>query len=395
MTRRFSGCVLLALLSFGGPLAFAQAPEPIPDDRRIPVGKPVPRVRDVLPEQKDAVPDNKPPPATKPLTNREAVDALTPADLSHFLPLLKEHYIVGSKLTDEEISRATVQGVLERVAPGARILEAPAITAAEASPFRSETVNGNVGYLRLGAISPANISELDATLQKFAAAPPTALVIDLRATPAGSEFERAAEVCRRFCPKGKVLFSVKKPNVRQELILTSKEEPRYRGLLVVLVDRDAAGAAEVVAAVLRAHVNAMVIGQTTKGEAVEFSDLPLPSGRVLRIAVAEVALPENVTVFPGGVKPDLAVEVSRETNEAVLKAGLEKGVSELVTETERLKMNEAALVAGTNPELEAYQLAQRARGEKVKPPLRDVVLQRALDFITTISIYESKPGRGK
>jgi hypothetical protein len=54
-------------------------------------------------------------------------------------------------------------------------------------------------------------------------------------------------------------------------------------------------------------------------------------------------------------------------------------------------MNEAALVAGTNPELDAIQATQKAKGEKPKAALRDAVLQRAVDFITTIAIYERKP----
>jgi C-terminal processing protease CtpA/Prc len=228
-------------------------------------------------------------------------------------------------------------------------------------------------------------------LQKFTESKLGALVLDLRATPPGSEFEQTAEVCKRFCPKGKVLFSVKKPNIRQEQILTSKDEPKYRGIFVVLVDANTAGNAEVIAAVLRTHVKALIVGQQTRGEAVEFAEFPLATGKVIRIAVAEVALPENVSVFPGGVKPDLPVAVSQEMTDKLLVQELEKGVSEFVFETERPRMNEAALVAGTNPELDAIQATQKGKGEKSPALLRDEVLQRAVDFITTIAIYERKP----
>ena len=117
--------------------------------------------------------------------------------------------------------------------------------------------------------------------------------------------------------------------------------------------------------------------------------MPLPSGQRLRIAVAEVALPENVSVFPGGVKPDVPVDVPQTTTAAVLKAALDGGVAPLVVETERARMNEAALVAGTNPELDAVQAAARAKGEKPKTALRDAVLQRALDALATIALFES------
>ncbi len=323
---------------------------------------------------------------------REAIDALSDADLAQFLPLLRENYVDPKKLGDAEISRATVQGLLDRLGPGAAILQASAVGPPIAVPFRSELIEERVGYLRLGSPTSANVGELDAALQSFSGKA-VAVVLDLRATPAGSEFDQAAEVCKRFCPKGKVLFTLKRPNAKEERILTSRDEPRFRGLLAVLVDHDTGGAAEVIAAVLRTHAKALVIGQVTKGEAAEFADLALPSGKLLlRVAVGEVALPENVSVFPGGVKPDIAVEVPQETTDAVLKAELENGVKDLVIEAERPRMNEAALVAGANPELDAFQATQGKRGEKTKTPLRDIVLQRALDFVTTVSLYEKKSG---
>ena len=324
-------------------------------------------------------------------TTRAAVDALNDAELDQVISLLKENYIHPEALSDAEMKRASVQGILDRIAPGAALAEAPAAGGPSPSPFRSEILDNRIGYARLGATTENNVAELDAALQKFTEKSLGAMILDLRATPESSNFEETAEICRRFCPKGRVLFSVKKPNIKQEQILTSKEDPKYRGIIAVLVDADTAGNAEVLAAVLRAHVNALVIGQQTKGEAVEFAELPLASGKLLRVAVAEVALPEDVRVFPGGVKPDLIVPVPLETTEALLKQELEKGVSEFVFEVERPRLNEASLVAGTNPDLDAIQAAQKIKGEKAKAQLRDAVLQRAVDFITTIAIYQRKP----
>lgn len=329
-----------------------------------------------------------------PQSLREAVDGLTEADLREFLKILREHYVDAPKLDENELSRATVQGLLERLAPGASLVATAASAPLEESPFRSEIIESRIGYLRLGALAPDHLTELDAALQTIAARPLGAAILDLRATPRGSDFELGAKVCERFCPKGRVLFTVKRRHAGQEMILTSKQDPRFRGVLVVLVDTDTSGAAEVIAAVLRTQAKALVIGEKTMGEAVEFSDLPLPSGKRLRVAVAEVSLPENVSVFPGGVLPDVPVEVSPETTAAVLSAALESGVASLVVETERPRMNEAALVAGTNPELDAIQAAARARAEKPKAPLRDVVLQRALDTITTIALFEGAAKKG-
>ena len=325
-------------------------------------------------------------PAKPPRT--AAIDALSDADLGEIETLLRDRYIAPDALSEEQLKRATIQGLLDRIGPGASILQAPAATDAKVSPFKSEVLDGRIGYVRIGTLSAENLGLLDAALQEFAARPLGSLVIDLRATPPGSEFEQAAEVCRRLTPKGKVLFTVKKPKADEEQVLTSKDEPKFRGVLVALVDRDTAGNAEVIAAVLRTHAHTLIVGQQTKGEAVEFAELPLPGGKILRVAVSEVTLPDSAPVFPGGLKPDLIVDVSQEATDELLKQELERGVGEFVFETERPRMNEAALVAGTSPELDSIQAAQKLKGEKPRPPLRDTVLQRAVDFITSLPLFD-------
>jgi hypothetical protein len=319
---------------------------------------------------------------------RAAVEALTEPELDQVITLIKQRYISPGALTDGAVKRATVQGLLERLGAGATLIVPGAAAAPSAGAFRSEVLGERSGYLRLGAFDKANLAELDKALDSFAAQNVTALIIDLRATPRGGDFERAAEVCRRFCPKGKVLFTLKRPDSKQADIFTTKEAPRPHGMLTVLTDAQTAGSPEVVAGTLRALAGAVVIGQKTKGAAAEFNDFPLQGGRVLRLAVAEVLLPGDVSVVPEGVKPDVAVEVPTETEAQVLALEAEKGAAALTNEIERVRLNEAALVAGTNPELDAAQAAQSTHAQKAKPPLRDAILQRALDLVTTIAVFE-------
>ncbi len=337
----------------------------------------------------DPTPPQPTAPATLPAT-RELIDSFSDADLARILPLLRENYLAIEKLNESELSRATVEGLLTRLAPGVKLLAVATPSEPPVSVFRSEIIDEKIGHIRLGSLNAASLTELDAALTAFTEKGVTSVILDLRATPAGSQFDTAAEICNRFCPKGKVLFSLKKPNPKDERLMTSKDEPRLKGMLVVLVDGDTSGAAEVIAAVLRDTAKAMVIGQKTKGEAAEFIEVALPSGKLLRIAVGKIQLDNGTALFPEGVKPDLVVEVPQETTDAVLKATLERGVKELVTDLERPRLNEAALVAGINPELEAYQATQMAKKGKGRPPLRDLVLQRAFDFITTLAIYKAR-----
>ena len=328
----------------------------------------------------------------KPLLSREAADALSEEELAQVVDLLRNNYLQPDSLTELAVARAGVQGLLERLGAGARIYSKVTPTTEPPSPLRTEFI-GEVGYLRLGSL--AELGALDSALELIAAKPANALVLDLRATPHSTDFELAAEVCRRFAPKGRILFSIKRPKVNDEEILTSRDDPRWRGMLVVLVDGDTAGAAEVIAAVLRTHLRAYVIGQQTKGEAAQFEDLPLPSGKILRVAIGEVTLPDNSPVFPGGLQPDLKLAIPQEKTDELLVAALTDGVAPLAVDKDRPRMNEAALIAGTNPELDAAQERQKQKESGAIPPptIRDEAVQRALDYITSVRIYEA--GRAK
>ncbi len=332
------------------------------------------------------------------LSSHEAADAVGEEELRQIVEILRDNYLHPEALSDTALARASLQGVLDRLGAGARIFSAGKSMEHRAGQFRSEILTSSTGYLRLGALTAENTAALDAALEAFAAKPPPALVLDLRATPHSTDFELAAECCRRFVPKGRVLFSIKRPKANDEEILTSREDPRWRGLLAVLVDGNTAGASEVVAAVLRTHLGAYVIGQQTKGEAAQFEELPLAGGRVLRVAIGEVTLPDATPVFPGGLTPDLIVSVPQEKTDEVLQLAMNSGgVAPLVLEKARARMNEAALIAGTNPELDEMQQIHklRAKGEEPAKLPRDEVLQRALDFITSIGVYESRGGAGE
>jgi hypothetical protein len=161
-------------------------------------------------------------------------------------------------------------------------------------------------------------------------------------------------------------------------------------LTIILADGDTAGAAEAIAGAIQLYDRALVVGQPTAGRAVEYSDLKLPSGKILRVAVGEAFLPENRPLFPGGIKPDVPVEMSAADKREVFLQSSAKGMTPFVVENERPHLNEAALISGRNPELEAMEAAQRRGRGPEKATVHDPVLQRALDLVTSIGIFQKK-----
>jgi hypothetical protein len=334
------------------------------------------------------------PPTPSPIptpTTDSIVDSMSAGDLQQAIQLLKANYINPEALSEMELNRAMLSGVLDRIGRGVMLLPERGGPSPEAnSPFFGEIIEGHIGYLRLGALTAPNLQAVDANLQGFAGKKVDAVVVDLRASPATNDFAIASEFAKRFCAKGKLLFTLRKPTAKQERAFTSDRDPAYQGLMIVLADGDTSGPAEAIAGVLRFYNKALIIGQTTAGRAVEYAELPMNGGRMLRVAVAEAVLPEGRPLFPGGLKPDVPVEMPPADKRLVFEQSVGKGMAPFVFENERPHLNEAALLAGRNPELEAMEAAQR-RGRNTEKALpRDPVLQRALDVVTSLAIYQKR-----
>jgi Peptidase family S41 len=320
-------------------------------------------------------------------TTQQIIDSLNQSDLQAALTALKSTFTNPDALTETELNRATLTGLLVRMPGGLLLMPGKENGATEPPlPFYSEIFENHIGYLRLGALDGTNLKELDKKLQEFGQKKVDALIIDLRASSAG-DFPSAAEFAKHFCAKGKALFSIHKPGVRQDRQFTSDRDPSFQGLMVLLVDNDTASGAEAFAAAVRLYNKALVIGQASAGRAVEYSDFPLPSGKTLRVASAEAVLPDSQSLFPGGVKPDLPVEMSIAEKRQIFRQSGEKGMAQFVYETERPHLNEAALIAGTNPELEIPDAQRRTRARSAQAP-RDSVVQRALDVVTSLEVYQ-------
>jgi carboxyl-terminal processing protease len=197
--------------------------------------------------------------------------------------------------------------------------------------------------------------------------------------PPGSDFQLAADILSRFVPKGRVLFKLVKQKEGQERIYTSAADPIFSGPIAVLVSPENAGTAEAIAGTLRNEVHALIVGQKTSGRAVEYEQYLVGEGLVLTVAVGKLVILGTPTIFPNGLMPDIPVTFPKQQQDAVLG----------FYDEERPHTNEAALVAGKNPDLDEYVTEYTNRNSKPHPP-KDLVLQRAIDFLTTISVFRVK-----
>jgi len=359
------------------PLIAQQTPTPSPT--------PIPAA---TPTQPAATPKPTPVPTPEP-TTREIIDKLSDAQLDQAIQTLRTSFLDSSRTNDRQLRLATLEGLIARLAPGLVITsETSAKQPGKGPGFLAEILDDRIGYVRLGALSKDALAQMDTALANFKEKKLQSVILDLRGAPPSADYELAAEFAKRFCTKGALLFTVQKPSAKQERILTSSQDPAFSGVLVVLTDRRTSGGAEALAATLRRNAKAMIVGARTRGEAVEFSDVPLGDGRILRIAVAQVTLPGTGALFPGGVLPDIPAALDPEVQARIFALSKEKGVSQFVFEAERPHFNEAALVTNTNPEIDPSVMEDQESSETW-----DTVLQRAVDLVTAISFYDKRTAR--
>jgi hypothetical protein len=323
------------------------------------------------------------PPATavpdQPPSSADRLLALDAEQIQQALSALQQRHVGSSALDGTELARATLRGLLDGLQPGAELTggerPAPASVA-----FHSEILDGRVGYIRLGSLQTENLAQLEAALGGFGGGKTDGVVLDLRATPESQNFALAAEVAGRFVASGTTLFELVSRTDPSPRKFTSTS-PLLRGVVVVVADSSTRGAAEAVAAVLRRHARALVVGTATAGRAVEFAELPLGEGQQLRLAVAEVKVDGLPPLFPGGLVPDVEVVQDAAVRDQIFKAAGEGSMAPFVFEQARAQMNEASLMAGTNPEIDS-----QPDGAETPAPLLDRPLQRALDLVTAIRL---------
>ena len=244
----------------------------------------------------------------------------------------------------------------------------------------SEMLTASTACLRPHALSDKEVSPMREALLKFKGQGVKHVVLDLRSPAAPGEFETAAAMLELFLPKGTLLFKLKQLGAGDAQPMISRAEPAWTDPLVVLVDNEANNLAETIAAVLRQQKRATLMGSPTRGATVRYETAPIEAGWKLRFARAEVLLPDDSSVFPKGLKPDLAVSLPAKTKHDLFAMPALKST---VFETARPRFNEAALVSGKNPELDDY--IRRSGGEVMSYDTEsphDTVLQRAVDSLT-------------
>ena len=299
--------------------------------------------------------------------------------------VLQREYIRSGDLTFDELNRAALQGLLERLQFGAELLpREEGSRSADPGGLQSAILSPGIALLRPRSFNKAEVVAIEKHLTKFVNDKVKFLILDLRAPAISGKFEDAAGILRLFVPANEVLFKTRQMTDSATEVLRSDREPLWKSSLLVLIDAQTCNVGETVAAVLRQRKQAILMGASTRGAAVRYETIPVDANWMLRFARSEVLLADGSSIFQKGLTPDFPVELDPELKLKLFDPEGKVRPEATINDVPRPRFNEAALVAGTNPELDAY--IRRSAGETLpedKPKPRDTVLQRAVDFLLT------------
>ena len=320
-------------------------------------------------------------PVCLPAGEAPLLDGLPQNAIQSAFQVLRRDYIRREDLSYEELNRAALQGLLERLDFGAEIVgreekEKPA------EPYvHAEFLAADTAYLRPESFGEGEGKLFAEKLTEVVGKKAAHLIVDLRTGGEGL-FEEAAEMLQCFLPQGEMMFKMKQLNSEEAELFVSKSSPLWEGRVVLLVDAETEGAAEAFAACLHARGRALILGGKTHGATVRYTDVQLDEKTVLRYASAEMLLPDGSSFFKKGLAPHFPVPALMEEKHKVFTGSRGKTMAGYLHDRVRARFNERALVAGGNPELDDY--VRRSKGQLLpgdEGQVRDVVTQRALDLL--------------
>jgi hypothetical protein len=310
------------------------------------------------------------------------LDSLPQSALQSAFQILRRDYIRHDELTYEELNRAALLGLLERLRFGAELVPAATQAVAAAAHVHAEFLAPDIAYLRPATFAEGEAALFEKELGKFVEQKARQLILDLRGTRTSGSIEEAALMLQCFIPAGEKMFSMKHIGREDVEMFISKKDLPWKNPMVVLIDAETSNAAESMAACLRQRRLALLMGTKSRGSTVRYAEVKLDDKTTLRYASSEIVLPDGTTVFQRGLTPDFSVQAVLADKWKAFDGSRGKTMKPFITDFVRPRFNETALMTEQNPELDAY--VRRTQGQPLpgdEGQVRDVVTQHALDLL--------------
>jgi carboxyl-terminal processing protease len=221
---------------------------------------------------------------------------------------------------------STVNMDVER--PGARGAVRVSLTRrAVEIPYVEAGLIGPIGYLRIRGFTetvPLNAAGMLTEGQRLGA---QAWIVDLRGN-SGGRVTAVQAVAGMFVEQKTIGIEVNRARERNPLI---SQGPRIVGdvPLVVMIDGESTSGAEILAAALKEHRGAILIGERSAGNVAVAEEHVLPDGSAIQLTVRRFLGPSGGNLDRVGVQPDVTVGLADSDLAAGQDPQLARAVEEL------------------------------------------------------------------
>jgi carboxyl-terminal processing protease len=177
-----------------------------------------------------------------------------------------------------------------------------------------------VVYYRVSQFTQDAVEDLRAAMILAKSKSANGIILDLR-NNAGGAFEAAQVAASFFLVKGTEIVALEYGSPGLHTTFVSDENLKITVPLVLLVNGGTAAEAEVFAAALQDNKRARIVGTQTFGRGLLSAATRLTDGSVLIMPTAYYMRPSKQILQDKGLIPDEIVELSRETERSLARAG--------------------------------------------------------------------------
>ena len=190
------------------------------------------------------------------------------------------------------------RGVDETVKPiTRRMLQPPSVISGRVQ---------DITYLRIRSFSKPAVQALDAALSAALKQNTSGFILDLRGCPGGL-LDVSIAVAERFLSKGQRILSTKGRAGKEKVYTVKTSRFALEAPIVVLVDKETASSAEIVAAAISENRRSALVGERTFGKGTVEKVIELSNGYALKLTIARFFSPKGNNWQGRGIQPDFAV----------------------------------------------------------------------------------------
>ncbi|MBU1733896.1 MAG: hypothetical protein KJ692_01510 [Verrucomicrobia bacterium] len=249
----------------------------------------------------------------------------------------------------------------------------------------TETWPQGIGYLKVNGLYTNSGAVIVEQFNTWRGTNCFGAILDIRGAD-GMDLASAVEIGSLFARAGDTLFILRDGYNTVVTACQAKTSQPMDKPVMVLIDHNTSGAAEVLAGLLSACKGAMLIGTPTRGDDRIRDIIPLSNDRVLYIATRRIELGKGPTYYQKGILPHVRVA---QTNEPAISPGRSAlDFGELSRAAEPGRESE---FADEEPDIFSG-ISEQERQDRalIKRIDGDVILRRAVDILLGLKALDFK-----